>query len=60
MPRSDDPYTESARHGVVVPIPTEPPEVAKYAEPVELTPVVEAYGYVTAEVNGAVTSEVPL
>ena len=36
--------TDSSPHGDVVPIPTEPPEVAKYAEPLEVSAVVDAYG----------------
>ncbi len=36
------PWTESFWDGVVVPIPTFPPVVAKYAEPDEVIAVVEA------------------
>ena len=36
--------------GVVVPTPTLPPEVAKYAEPLDESAVVEAYGKVLAAV----------
>jgi len=44
------PCTESACEGVVEPIPTLPPLVAKYAEPEEVMAVVEAYGKVLAAV----------
>ena len=39
---------ERSPHGVVEAMPTRPPAVAKYAEPVEVMPVVEAYGKVLA------------
>lgn len=42
------PSTESACEGDVVPMPTLPPLVAKYAEPEEVTTVVEAYGKIEA------------
>jgi Na+-transporting methylmalonyl-CoA/oxaloacetate decarboxylase gamma subunit len=48
------PATESFCPGEVVPIPTFPPDVAKYAEPVEEIAVVEAYGKVEAVVVVAV------
>ena len=37
------PWTERFDVGVVVPIPTLPPAVAKYAEPLALSTVVEAF-----------------
>ena len=46
--------------GAVVPIPTEPPLVAKYAEPLAVMAVLDAYGIVIAAVVGAVTSAEPL
>src|SRR3989344_4371748 len=42
------PCIDKSDEGEVVPSPTEPPEVAKYAEPEEVMAVVEAYGKVLA------------
>ena len=46
--------TARVAHGVVVPTPTAPPAVAKYAEPLEVRAVVEAYGNAEAVVVVAV------
>jgi hypothetical protein len=47
-------FTERSAHGEVVPTPVEPPAVAKYAEPLEVIAVDEAYGKVEAVVPVAV------
>lgn len=46
VPIRADPPTDKSDEGEVVPIPTAPPLVAKYAEPVEERAVVDAYGIV--------------
>ena len=51
------PCIDKSDEGEVVPSPTEPPEVAKYAEPEEVMAVVEAYGKVLAAVAVMLAAE---
>ena len=46
-----EPCTDRVLLGEVVPMPTDPPVVAKYAEPVEVMTVVDAYGNIEATVE---------
>lgn len=50
-------YSVSRDEGDVVPIPTFPPAVARYAAPVDVRAVVDAYGNVEANVEVAVKYE---